>query len=687
MPNDCLNRTKKMNSTYEVIFDIGEVKDGLFDHDPELNGSLIPCLIESCFGENCVTTVLSGPQLICCKVRTEKNLQETADAIVKKMEQVCPKIVMTHENGDEKNTLYKLGEKSSFRVSLKSEGEQPQEEENEVDYSVFSNKEELDDIVKNINNLIGWDSFKQFVNEAVPVVADMHKRDSLDCFKAQNYLFSVNDGCGLTRVINLLTLFEVELGVFSKKFYFEFVLSDETQGRKINVKDLLNILYDKENYDKLVCLDISEFMVKSKQRELKDLLLEISHVSGNFNFVFRVPYIEPHELKKIEETLSDILFIKTFTIPPFSDKEIRQYTERMLDPLRLEMDEEAWEIFFARIREEKSDGRFYGLRTVKKVFDETVLFKHQADARNRDASGDIIRREEIKPLSVTYGVQGKDAFDELSEMIGMEKITERIREIVAQVEISAKNDKLDRPCMHMRFVGAPGTGKTTVARIIGRIFAERKLLSNGYFFEYGARDFCGEYIGQTAPKTAAICRDAYGSVLFIDEAYDLYRGGVGSENDYGREALTTLISEMENHRDNLVVIMAGYKAEMEKLMQGNAGLRSRMPYLVEFPSYTKEQLAQIFMLMAEKHFACQKELKPAVEQYFDELPQNYISSEEFSNARFVRNLYERTWSKAAMRAQLNGLKEVVLCQEDFFAAKSEKEFSEKLTAGRNRVGF
>lgn len=677
-----------MNCTYEVIFDIGEVKDGLFDHDPELNGSLLPCLIESCFGESCVTTVLSGPQLICCKVQTDKNLQETADTIVKKMEQVCPQIAMTHESGDEERISYKLGEKSSVHVSLKSEGEQPQEEENdEVDYSVFKNKEELDDIIKNINNLIGWDSFKQFVNEAVPVVADMHKRDSLDSFKAQNYLFSVNDGCGLTRVINLLTLFEVELGVFTKKFYFEFVLSDETQGRKINVKDLLNILYDKENYDKLVCLDISEFMVKSKQRELKDLLLEISHVSGNFNFVFRVPYIEPHELKKIEETLSDILFIKTFTIPPFSDKEIRQYAERMLDPLRLEMEEDAWEVFFARIREEKSDGRFYGLRTVKKVFDETVLLKHQADARNRGASDDTIRCEEIKPLSVTYGVQGKDAFDELSEMIGMEKITERIREIVAQVEVSAKNDKLDRPCMHMRFVGAPGTGKTTVARIIGRIFAERKLLSNGYFFEYGARDFCGEYIGQTAPKTAAICRDAYGSVLFIDEAYDLYRGGMGSENDYGREALTTLISEMENHRDNLVVIMAGYKAEMEKLMQGNAGLRSRMPFLVEFPSYTKEQLAQIFMLMAEKHFACQKELKPAVEQYFDELPQSYISSEEFSNARFVRNLYERTWSKAAMRAQLNGQKEVVLCQEDFFAAKSEKEFSEKLTTGRNRVGF
>ena len=111
----------------------------------------------------------------------------------------------------------------------------------------------------------------------------------------------------------------------------------------------------------------------------------------------------------------------------------------------------------------------------------------------------------------------------------------------------------------------------------------------------------GAYVGQTAPKTAAICRDAYGSVLFIDESYALYSGTEDSK-DYGSEALTTLIAEMENHRDDMVVIMAGYTDEMAELMKGNTGLRSRMPYLIEFPNYTKEQLTQIYMKFARKNF-------------------------------------------------------------------------------------
>jgi SpoVK/Ycf46/Vps4 family AAA+-type ATPase len=276
-------------------------------------------------------------------------------------------------------------------------------------------------------------------------------------------------------------------------------------------------------------------------------------------------------------------------------------------------------------------------------------------------------------------------FDELNEMVGMEKIADRIKEIVAQVKLSQSNNTMERPSIHMRFLGSPGTGKTTVARIVGKIFQENGILRNGYFFEYTARDLVGEYVGQTAPKTASICRDAYGSVLFIDEAYGLYWGN-DRGNDFGREALTTLISEMENHRDDMVVIMAGYKDEMEGLMKGNPGLRSRMPFLIEFPSYTPTQLAAIFMQMVNKHFKYDESLSPAVTEYFDSLPKEYLESKEFANGRFVRNLYERTWSKAALRMQLNKQGEVVLSVEDFKAACEEKEFSEKLER-KKTIGF
>ena len=237
----------------------------------------------------------------------------------------------------------------------------------------------------------------------------------------------------------------------------------------------------------------------------------------------------------------------------------------------------------------------------------------------------------------------------------------------------------------MRFVGNPGTGKTTVARIIGKILKERGVLRIGNFYEYAGRDFCGRYVGETAPKTASICRDAYGSVLFIDEAYSLYRGDDNSR-DYGREALDTLIAEMENHRNDFVVIMAGYTDDMDKLMGGNMGLASRMPYTIEFPNFTREQLYEIFESMVKARFKYDKQLLNVAHEYFNNLPDEIIQAKEFSNARFVRNLFERTWAKAAMRCQLNGRQNIVLTKEDFEHASSDKEFAVKATK-KTRIGF
>jgi SpoVK/Ycf46/Vps4 family AAA+-type ATPase len=240
----------------------------------------------------------------------------------------------------------------------------------------------------------------------------------------------------------------------------------------------------------------------------------------------------------------------------------------------------------------------------------------------------------------------------------------------------------------MRFVGSPGTGKTTVARIIGKILKEKGVLRVGNFFEYAGRDFCGKYIGETAPKTAGICRDAYGSVLFIDEAYSLYKGP-DNEKDYGREALDTLIAEMENHRSDMVIIMAGYTDEMETLMKGNAGLASRMPYVIEFPNFTREQLYDIFVSMLENQFEYEQDLLPCVKEYFMSLPDGVLLAKEFSNARFVRNLFERTWAKASMRCQLEKSKAIVITKSDFERSSNEKEFAKLMEKKptKNKIGF
>ncbi|MBO7548360.1 MAG: AAA family ATPase, partial [Clostridia bacterium] len=403
---------------------------------------------------------------------------------------------------------------------------------------------------------------------------------------------------------------------------------------------------------------------------------------------FRIPFLEKKAMDDVASVIADVLYLKVIQIPPLHDAVMYDFAWDCIRDLGYSCDSTLAETLFARIRKEKQDGRFYGFKTVEKIINEAVLIKANRDAAEEYA-GRTVDRKTIMPADVEAlnpkEKAKKTGYDELAELIGMEKITQKVREIVAQVRYSMKQEKVDRPCIHMRFVGSPGTGKTTVARIIGQIFREEGILRKGAFMEYSARSLCAEYVGQTAVRTAAICRDAYGSVLFIDEAYALYDGS-RSSNDYGREALTTLISEMENHRDDMLVIMAGYTDDMETLMQGNAGLRSRMPFMIEFPNYTRTQLYEIFMLMVRKNFDYEPGLEEEVRKFFDSISQEYYDSHEFANARFVRNLYERTWSKGATRAALEGLPRLKLTKQDFLAASGEKEFGEKLQK-ETRIGF
>lgn len=544
----------------------------------------------------------------------------------------------------------------------------------------------LGNTLEKIDKLVGANEFKDFSKEIVKVAPIIKKKRSQDVFAAQGYLFSIGDGCGLSTYLELFaTLVEV-LGLASIVAFSSVVeiKLDLTSKPAEDLSVVYNVL---ENGDselvKLLCIDIGKWIDKTDTEDFKKLLKNMQKASDKFIFAFRVPFVDKDVLGRVATSLNDLMSVRVLSIPPFDNVQTKEIARRDLQNYGLEMSVAAWQCFFERIAEEKRDGKFYGLNTIKKVVKELV-YKKQVALSNGAKDATIIGVKDARKIC-SYKDDKGEGMAQLDKLVGCEQIKRQIEEILAQIELAKTQSGLEKPCLHMRFVGSPGTGKTTVARILGKILKEKEVLRIGNLYEYKGRDFCGQYIGETAPKTSGMCRDAYGSVLFIDEAYSLYRGDDNSR-DYGIEAIDTLISEMENHKDDLVVIMAGYTDDMEKLMDGNRGLKSRMPYTIEFPNFTRGQLFEIYKSMAADKFKVADDLYPAVKAYFEGLSDEVLNSKNFSNARFVRNLFERTWAKAAMRCQLEGQKSVVLCASDFTNASSEKDFAFQIEK-KIKLGF
>lgn len=244
---------------------------------------------------------------------------------------------------------------------------------------------------------------------------------------------------------------------------------------------------------------------------------------------------------------------------------------------------------------------------------------------------------------------------ELDALVGLEHIKDMIKEYIAFIHIQKLRKKYrlkSQPVvMHMIFKGNPGTGKTTVARIIGKIFSKIGFLKNGDIIETERADLVGEYIGHTAQKTRKMVKKAMGGVLFIDEAYSLARGG---EKDFGKEAIDTLVKAMEDYKNNLIIILAGYRQEMNFFLKSNPGLNSRFAIQLDFPDYSIDELVKIADLMyKEREYILDKESK----HYIYKVLSRIRSQEENTdgNARTVRNLVERSIRHQAHRI-MNGTK-------------------------------
>lgn len=288
------------------------------------------------------------------------------------------------------------------------------------------------------------------------------------------------------------------------------------------------------------------------------------------------------------------------------------------------------------------------------------------------AVADTGARTVAEVMAQTQVQQVMDALDR--DLVGLKPVKSRIRDICALLVIDRLRLNLglaaQSPSLHMCFTGNPGTGKTTVAMRMAQILHELGYVRSGHLVAVTRDDLVGQYIGHTAPKTKEVLKKAMGGVLFIDEAYYLYRPE--NERDYGQEAIEILLQVMENQRDDLVVILAGYKDRMDTFFMSNPGMNSRIAHHIDFPDYQEDELAQIAQhMLSAQNYRLNEEAEKAFAKYLHLRKQQ----PHFANARSVRNALERARLRQASRLFANPNKELTaddlstLNAEDILASR------------------
>ena len=350
--------------------------------------------------------------------------------------------------------------------------------------------------------------------------------------------------------------------------------------------------------------------------------------------------------------------LDTITLTQFSDEDAREYTGRLCVGI-MEKANENLKIA-VNVTEDLKDwvvgnyDKTNGADALNSLFEDFYISLSQAALTDNIPAGTPValtlkdgipsavygEKAVSLPRSKTSAEEIEAVNRELDEIVGLETIKEYIRSLQNHIRMQeirkAQGMKTSEISKHMIFTGNPGTGKTTIARLISRYMKAIGALSQGQLVEVTRADLVAQYVGQIAPLTMSVIKSALGGVLFIDEAYSLYRG---KDDSFGLECIDTIVKAMEDNRDNLIVILAGYSKEMQGFLESNSGLKSRFPNTIHFPDYTGEELRKIAVIQAKsKGYVIEESALPELEKYFDEVQS--INAAEAVNGRLARNVIE-----------------------------------------------
>lgn len=526
---------------------------------------------------------------------------------------------------------------------------------NEVEDSEFSFNEAFS-IFKGI---VGLDEFKKEM-KAIAKFADYNRKIKKELNTKvtfpYHYVFTIDEGMGLTSILNLMGEYLNKLGIISAPNVIEY---KESIGSETNEGIKNAHLKAVKDYG-IIAINISPHFgnTGSYLDKLRDLLWEFR---GKLIFVFINKYRDELKSKYLLEKIKSKVNCHHIDFKPYTNEELFEITDRLLDKEGFRLSVQAREYFQKRIDTEKARGNFAYIRTIQKIIDEVWVEKlFRLDEMNMDETYDILTAEDFKAVEDDINLTKKDVWAELNEIVGLDEVKKRMKEIVANTQVKKKLREIgimeENDCYHMFFLGNPGTGKTTVARMLGKIFKEIGVLKKGEVHEVSREDLVGKFVGHTAPKVREKVKEALGSILFIDEAYSIYGGD--DKVDFGYEAISTLVKEMEDNRNNLIVIMAGYPKEMETFMNMNPGLMERVPYKIEFTNYNVKELTEIFFKLLGKEYVLEPGVYEKIYELFLKIYSN--AGKNFSNGRISRNIAERLKVKHSMR----------ICEENDFSKEN-----------------
>lgn len=500
-----------------------------------------------------------------------------------------------------------------------------------------------------LDKLIGLNSVKEQINKIL--IADLLERERMKRSESEykstslHMVFGGNPGTAKTTVAKLFAGIAKERGLLKSGAFVEL------SGNTVDSESLSNafelakggVLFIDEAYS--ICFD---FIITELIRQMENNRDEVIVILAGYNERMQ------NFLQKNEGLKSRIPYWIDF--PDYSTDELLLIFELMLNERGIKVTEEVKceaNLVFdkARLLENFGNGRYVRNLVEKAILNQSVRVKN-AYENVEDIPEDelfLLIDEDIKSSDIIKQEirETGTAMRELDEMVGIDSAKRIIHRALASYKMNKlyaeKGIRKNRPSMHMVFTGNPGTAKTTTARLLAEILRDEKILPSGNFVEVGRADLVGTFVGSTAPLVKQRFREARGGVLFIDEAYSLCDN---QKNGFGDEAINTIVQEMENHREDVIVIFAGYPQPMKEFLDRNPGMASRIAFQVDFNDYTPAELCEIAELMLK-----QKGMK-ITDEAMDKLKilcESVCNTVDFGNGRFVRKALEEAEMNLSQR--------------------------------------